>query len=91
MGLQLTYAALRIGKVSIVAPIVSTEGAVAAVISIALGDPIGLAAGLMLSIAGGVVPRPSDLPCPAVAAGDFGGLSMPSRIQRHQFPWSQIA
>jgi len=73
IGLQLTYAALRIGKVSIVAPIVSTEGAVAAVISIALGDPIGVAAGLMLvAIAGGVVLTSLERERPAVPAGDFG-------------------
>jgi drug/metabolite transporter (DMT)-like permease len=71
-GLQLTYSALRIGKVSIVAPIVATEGAVAALIAVALGDPIGLVAGLMLAvIAMGVVlstlePGRSDVP-----AGDF--------------------
>jgi drug/metabolite transporter (DMT)-like permease len=72
VGLQLTYAALRIGKVSIVAPIVATEGAVAALIAVALGDPIGIAAGLTLAvIATGVVlstlePGRADVP-----AGDF--------------------
>jgi len=72
VGLQLTYAALRIGKVSIVAPIVATEGAVAALIAVALGDTIGIAAGLMLVvIATGVVlstlePGRADVP-----AGDF--------------------
>jgi drug/metabolite transporter (DMT)-like permease len=72
VGLQLTYAALRIGKVSIVAPIVATEGAVAALIAVALGDAIGIAAGLMLVvIATGVVlstlePGRADVP-----AGDF--------------------
>jgi drug/metabolite transporter (DMT)-like permease len=72
VGLQLTYAALRIGKVSIVAPIVATEGAVAALIAVALGDTIGIAAGLMLAlIATGVVlstlePGRADVP-----AGDF--------------------
>ena len=72
VGLQLTYAALRIGKVSIVAPIVATEGAVAALIAVALGDTIGVAAGLMLAvIATGVVlstlePGRADVP-----AGDF--------------------
>jgi drug/metabolite transporter (DMT)-like permease len=71
-GLQLTYAALRIGKVSIVAPIVATEGAVAALIAVALGDQIGIVAGLMLAlIATGVVlstlePGRADVP-----AGDF--------------------
>ena len=72
IGLQLTYTALRIGKVSIVAPIVATEGAVAAIIAVALGDQIGVAAGLMLIvIAVGVVlstlePGRADVP-----AGDF--------------------
>lgn len=72
VGLQLTYAALRIGKVSIVAPIVATEGAVAALIAVALGDAIGIAAGLMLAvIASGVIlstlePGRADVP-----AGDF--------------------
>ena len=72
IGLQLTYAALRIGMVSIVAPIVATEGAVAALIAVALGDRIGIAAGMMLAvIAAGVVlstlePGRADVP-----AGDF--------------------
>ena len=50
VGLQLSYAALRIGKVSIVAPIVATEGAVAAMIAVALGDRIGLVAAIMLAV-----------------------------------------
>lgn len=72
VGLQLTYAALRIGKVSIVAPIVATEGAVAALIAVGLGDRIGVVAGIMLAvIATGVVlstlePGRADVP-----AGDF--------------------
>ncbi len=72
VGLQLAYAALRIGKVSIVAPIVATEGAVAALIAVALGDTIGIVAGLMLAvIATGVIlstlePGRADVP-----AGDF--------------------
>jgi uncharacterized membrane protein len=66
VGLQLTYAALRVGKVSIVAPIVSTEGAVAALVSIALGDPIGFIAGVMLvAIAAGVVLSSLDRARPA--------------------------
>ncbi|MEO8571635.1 MAG: DMT family transporter [Chloroflexota bacterium] len=71
-GLQLTYAALKIGKVSIVAPIVATEGAVAALIAVALGDHIGLLAAMMLAvIVAGVVlstlePGRTDVP-----AGDF--------------------
>lgn len=72
VGLQLTYAALRVGKVSIVAPIVSTEGAVAAVIAMLLGDPVGLVAGLSLfAVAAGVVLSSLDRATPDVAAGDF--------------------
>jgi len=72
VGLQLTYAALRVGKVSIVAPIVATEGAVAAVVSMVLGDPITLVAGLALvAIAVGVVLSAIERARPDVAAGDF--------------------
>ena len=72
VGLQLTYAALRIGKVSIVAPIVATEGAVAALIAVALGDTIGVAAGLMLAvIAAGVVLSHPRTRRAEVPAGDF--------------------
>ena len=76
VGLQLTYAALRVGKVSIVAPIVSTEGAVAALVSVALGDPIGVIAGVMLvAIAAGVVLSSVERARPEVAAGDFDVLA----------------
>jgi drug/metabolite transporter (DMT)-like permease len=72
IGLQLTYAALRVGKVSIVAPIVSTEGAVAALVSVLLGDPIGLVAGLtLIAIAVGVVLSSVERARPEVPAGDF--------------------
>jgi drug/metabolite transporter (DMT)-like permease len=71
VGLQLAYAALRIGKVSIVAPIVATEGAVAALIAVALGDTIGIVAGLMLAvIATGVILSTLE-PRADVPAGDF--------------------
>jgi len=72
VGLQLTYAALRVGKVSIVAPIVATEGAIGALIAVVFGDRIGIVAGIMLAvIAAGVVlstlePGRTDVP-----AGDF--------------------
>jgi drug/metabolite transporter (DMT)-like permease len=51
-GLLLTYAALRTGKVGIVAPIISTEGAIAAVISVAVGEHIAPAAGAVLALIG---------------------------------------
>jgi drug/metabolite transporter (DMT)-like permease len=56
VGLLLAYAALSIGRVSIVAPILATEGALAAVLSIALGEPLALSTALLLgAIAVGVV------------------------------------
>jgi len=55
LGLFLAYRALQVGRVAIVAPIVSTEGALAAVISIALGEAIGLGLAAVLgAIAAGV-------------------------------------
>ena len=72
VGLQLTYAALRIGKVSIVAPIVATEGAVAALIAVAMGDKIGLIAAIMLAvIVLGVVLSTLESGRVDVPAGDF--------------------
>jgi drug/metabolite transporter (DMT)-like permease len=50
LGLLLAYTALRIGKVGIVAPVVSTEGAIAAVISLAAGEHLG--AGVAVTLAG---------------------------------------
>lgn len=71
-GLQVTYAALTIGKVAIVAPIVATEGAIAAMIAVALGDSIGLIAGVLLAvIAIGVVLSSLERSGPAVPAGDI--------------------
>lgn len=50
VGLLLEYAALRVGKVSIVTPIVSTEGAITATIAIAAGETVGAGVGLMLAM-----------------------------------------
>jgi drug/metabolite transporter (DMT)-like permease len=56
IGLLLAYYALQIGRVSIVAPIVATEGALAAVLSILLGEPLALETAVILAaIAIGVV------------------------------------
>jgi drug/metabolite transporter (DMT)-like permease len=53
-GLALVYAGLRRGKVGVVAPIASTEGAVAAVIAVALGEqlPAGVGAALGIVVVG---------------------------------------
>jgi drug/metabolite transporter (DMT)-like permease len=48
-GLVLTYRALRVGQVTLVAPLVSTEGAVAAIIAVIAGE--SLAPGIALTLA----------------------------------------
>jgi len=56
VGLLLAYTAFQGGKVAVIAPILSTEGAMAAVISILFGEQVGIAAALVLTaIAGGIV------------------------------------
>jgi drug/metabolite transporter (DMT)-like permease len=55
-GLVLVYSGMRIGKVGVVAPISSSEGAVAAVVAVAAGEHLGVATGLALAvIAAGIV------------------------------------
>ncbi len=55
-GLLLNYAAVRRGKVAVVGPIVSTEGAIAAVLAVIAGDPLtGAVAVVLALIAVGVV------------------------------------
>ena len=55
-GLLLAYEAVRHGKVSIVAPITSTEGAIAAVLAVATGEALGVPSAVLLTaIAIGVV------------------------------------
>ncbi len=82
-GLLLSYESYRRGKLGVVAPIVATQGAIAAVIAVLAGDPLALGAGAMLVvIVVGVVlaskpeampedtppvPRRTSLVAPAVA------------------------
>ncbi len=49
-GLVLAYHALRIGQVVLVAPLVSTEGAIAAVIALAAGETLAPGVGLALAV-----------------------------------------
>ncbi len=49
-GLLLEYTALRRGKVGIVTPVTSTEGAIAAVLAVAAGEALGIASGGLLAI-----------------------------------------
>jgi drug/metabolite transporter (DMT)-like permease len=49
-GLLLAYSALRIGKVGIVAPVVSTQGAIAALIAIIAGERVGADVAILLAV-----------------------------------------
>jgi uncharacterized membrane protein len=49
-GLGTSYAALRRGKVSIVAPICATEGAIAALIAVVFGEHLAFGPGLALGV-----------------------------------------
>jgi len=56
LGLLLVYSALRIGKVGVVAPLTSTEGALAALIAVVAGEQVNAAtAAVLVVIAAGVV------------------------------------
>ena len=74
VGLLFAYSAFRRGQVAVVAPILSTEGAMAAVIAVVFGEQVGIAAALLLTaIAAGIVLASSggaDEP----AAAEPGGL-----------------
>jgi uncharacterized membrane protein len=84
-GLLLAYSALRVGKVGIIAPIVSTEGAIAAVIAVVAGEHLSAGAGVTLGfIAVGIVlaaaardpdPGPAQAPAWFVAAYAFGAAA----------------
>jgi drug/metabolite transporter (DMT)-like permease len=69
-GLLLVYAALRRGKVALVGPIVSTEGAIAAVLAIIAGDPVSAAASVLLAVvAFGVVLAAMERPAEPSTGG----------------------
>lgn len=50
IGLSLAYAALRVGQVALVAPVVSTEGAIAALIALLTGESLTPAVGGTLAV-----------------------------------------
>lgn len=68
-GLIINYYALRIGQVSLVAPIVSTEGAVAAVIAVIAGASlaVSVAAALLVIVVGVAL---ASVPAPGAAVAD---------------------
>ena len=49
-GLVLANSALRVGKVSLVAPIITVEGALAALVAVMAGEPLGTASAVLLVI-----------------------------------------
>ena len=68
-GLLLGYVALRRGKVAVVGPIISTEGAIGAFLAILAGDPLtAAAAGLLAVIAVGVVLASIERPSARITA-----------------------
>jgi drug/metabolite transporter (DMT)-like permease len=50
VGLLLEYTALRRGKVGIVTPVTSTEGAIAAVLAVVAGEALGAASAMLLAV-----------------------------------------
>jgi drug/metabolite transporter (DMT)-like permease len=68
-GLIINYYALRIGQVSLVAPIVSTEGAVAAIIAVIAGQSlaVSVAAALLVIVVGVAL---ASVPAPDAAVQD---------------------
>jgi drug/metabolite transporter (DMT)-like permease len=50
LGLLLSYSALRTGNVGIIAPIISTEGAVAAILAVLAGEELGAGSGAVLAV-----------------------------------------
>jgi drug/metabolite transporter (DMT)-like permease len=85
IGLLLAYYALQVGRVSIVAPITATEGALAAVLSIVLGEALEASTAIVLAvIALGVVMAAIERP------RDDGAVD-PSRTKRDLAqPWRAI-
>jgi drug/metabolite transporter (DMT)-like permease len=68
-GLLLGYMALRRGKVAVVGPVISTEGAIGAFLAILAGDPLTAAAAALLAIiAVGVVLASIEKPSSRVTA-----------------------
>jgi drug/metabolite transporter (DMT)-like permease len=76
VGILFVLTALRSGKVSVVAPITSTEGAIAAVIAVIAGEQLAPGAGLVLgAIVVGVVLAASERHPEAIQNARFGPIT----------------
>lgn len=71
LGLFLVYRAVSIGKVGVASAVTSTEGAVAAIISILLGEPLTAAAAVVLAVIAAGVAVVALVPEDAVAEGEL--------------------
>ena len=74
VGLLFAYSALRIGKVALVAPILSTEGALAALISVLDGESLQTASALLLGFIATGVALAAAAPDPDRGVVDGPGL-----------------
>lgn len=76
IGLLLAYTAFQGGKVAVIAPILSTEGAMGAVISILFGEQIGVAAAVVLTVIaiGVILASTGTADTPAEGIVEPGGL-----------------
>jgi drug/metabolite transporter (DMT)-like permease len=74
VGLLLAYSALRLGKVGVVAPLVSTQGAIAALIAIVAGEQVAPGVGVLL----GVIAVGIFLAAAASGEGDGEELRQPA-------------
>jgi len=76
-GLVLAYRALRVGQVAIVAPLISTEGAVAAVIAVIAGESVapGVAVTLLAILAGVWLASVEEAPRPETGLEASGALA----------------
>lgn len=74
VGLLFAYSALRIGKVALIAPILSTEGALAALISVLDGESLQTASALLLGFIATGVALAAAAPDPDRGVVDGPGL-----------------
>ena len=85
-GLVISYDALRIGQVSLVAPIVSTEGAIAALISILTGQSLAPSVAATLAViavgVGLASSAPSEIPG-SEPAGSAAAATAAAPTRRH--------
>jgi drug/metabolite transporter (DMT)-like permease len=87
-GLVLTYRALRVGQVAIVAPLVSTEGAIAALIAVIAGESVapGVAVTLLAILVGVWLASVEEAPVPEDELEPRGALPPGAQLDRSRAP-----